>query len=638
MSPADRVSSWAKGAWPGLLAAFGLFLLSRAYPGVYHDGRLYVAAALAKLDPSGVGQDLMFVHDGQFGFSLYTPMLAQLIRLLGISGGTMAIVALTLVLWFAAAALMVERFLADRPAGLRWAALVFVATLPSLYGPLNVIGFAEPYATPRGLVEAAGLAGMAAYLSGRRFLGLGACAFGMLFHPIMGLCSAAAIALALCLEDRRWLWAGLAGVGAIILAGLAHLPVADRIVTVMDPAWRAVVETRSPILFTSLWPIEAWSRLAVQACTLAAGAFLLEGRARRLALGALVAGLLGVAVVAVLGDRLSLLLFLQVQSWRTLQPLAVLALACLAPLCAELPRRGPSGLIALALLGLGWMFRDLGAAGLLTAPVGLLFVMAGGAMRFSHPRLFSGLAVGLLAVAAGLCVQLYVAGLVHKLGRIDDYSQTIVWFSDLPGLLIASVLGVWLARAWSPPPVAIRLAGAAVIVLLAAALWDDRSAFVRFRDRGPDPALVALTAARPGPVLWLGGDVEPWLLMSRASWSAKVQGAGVVFSRPLALEIRNRARRLTEAGLVGEDFERPLTVPARRPPSPDRKRVEAFCAASDAPAWIIWPRWTDAPPPASALAAHEWTPGAPFVNDLLESDAKRAPRADRYAVIPCAGE
>lgn len=333
----SRLERLGKGPWLGLLTAFGLFLLSRPYRGVYHDGRLYVADALAKLDPGGVGRDLMFVHDGQFGFSLYTPMLAQLIRLLGLSGATMAIVALTLVLWFAAAALMVERFLADRPAGLRWTALVFVATLPSLYGPLNVIGFGEPYATPRGLVEAAGLAGMAAYLSGRRFLGLGACAFGMLFHPIMGLCSAAAIALALCLEDRRWLWAGLAGVVAITLAGLAHLPLADRMVTVMDPVWRAVVETRSPILFTSLWPIEAWSRLAVQACTVAAGAFLLEGRARRLALGALVAGLLGMAVVAVLGDRLSLLLFLQVQSWRTLQPLAVLALACLALLCAELP-------------------------------------------------------------------------------------------------------------------------------------------------------------------------------------------------------------------------------------------------------------------------------------------------------------
>jgi hypothetical protein len=132
---------------------------------------------------------------------------------------------------------------------------------------------------------------MATYLGGRRFMGLAVCALGMLFHPIMGLCSAVAIGLAMCLEDRRWLWAGLAAIVAVTIAGLLHLPLADRIVTLMDPAWRAVVEVRSPILFPAHWSIEAWSRLAVHACTLAAGAFLLKDAPRRLALGALIAGL-----------------------------------------------------------------------------------------------------------------------------------------------------------------------------------------------------------------------------------------------------------------------------------------------------------------------------------------------------------
>ena len=121
----SRLDKFADSRWLGWLAAFGLFLLSRPYLGIYHDGRLYVADALAKLDPGGVGRDLMFVHDGQFGFSLYTPMLARLIALLGPSAATMATVALTLALWFTAAVLMVERLLADRSPALRWAALVF---------------------------------------------------------------------------------------------------------------------------------------------------------------------------------------------------------------------------------------------------------------------------------------------------------------------------------------------------------------------------------------------------------------------------------------------------------------------------------------------------------------------------------
>lgn len=634
----SRLDKFADGRWLGWLAALGLFLLSRPYPGIYHDGRLYVADALAKLDPGGVGRDLMFVHDGQFGFSLYTPILARLIAVLGPSAATMAIVALTLALWFAAAALMVERLLADRPPALRWAALVFVVSLPSLYGPLNVIGFGEPYATPRGLVEAAGLAGMAAYLSGRPRLGLGLCVVGMLFHPIMGLCSVAAIGAALCLEDRRWLWAGLTGVAVVAVAGLAHLPIADRLVTIMDPAWRAVVETRSPILFPSLWPLEAWSLLSVQICTAAAGVFLLQGAPRRLVLGALIAGLVGVAAAAILGERLSLILFLQIQSWRTLQPVAVLALACLALLVAELPRRGPAGLLGTSLIGLAWLFRDVGELSLLAAPLGLLLVAVDGKSRFTRPRLYMGLALGLLAVAAIGYAGLAGAGLANKLARAGRYSEGIVWFSDLPALAIAVAIGVWLALGRPTPPVMARIVGVGAVCVLAILLWDDRSDYIRARDRGRDPGLVAMTAARPGPVLWLVGDMESWLLLGRPNWSARVQGAGVVFSRSMALEIRDRAERLTNLGLAGEDFIRPLTAPERRLPPPSLAQVRIFCAASDAPAWIIWPRWDDAPPLAAKLAARDWTPEAPFTRDQVDRGALRALKASRYAVIPCAGD
>lgn len=638
MRPLDRL---LKGPWLGLLAAFSLFLLSRPYQGIRHDGRLYVADALGKLDPGGVGKDLMFLHDGQFGFSLFTPMLAELMRALGLSGGAMAIVALTLVLWFAAAALLARRFMADSPPAVRWAGLVFIVALPSLYGPMDVIGFGEPYATPRGLAEAAGLLGMAAYLSGRRVLALAACVPGMLFHPIMGLCAAAAIGLAICIEDRRWLWAGLAGAAALGVAAVLHLPVADRMVTVMDPAWRAVVEMRSPILFPSLWSIDTWARLAVHACTLASTAFVLNGAPRRLALGALLAGAVGVAATWLLGDKLSLLLFLQVQGWRTLEPLAVLSAAGLALLCFELPKRGPSGLLGLVLLSAAWMFRDSGDLGLLAAPVGLLFVLVGGKMPFRNPALFSRIAVGFLALAVlayGALRGVALAAALERMPAAWPFSQGFVWSSDLPSLAIALVVGLWLSRGWSAPPVAVRLAAVLVIGALAAMLWDDRSAFVHDRDQGRDPDLVAITAWKPGEVLWMVGDVEPWTLMGRPSWSSKVQSAGVVFSRPLALELAHRAERLQAAGLAGRDWMRALTVANQRVAPPSLAKVRAFCAAPDAPAWIAWPRWDDeTAPPDRALNAREWMPKAPFVQDMEDRSGSRWRTARRYAVIPCGG-
>lgn len=631
----SRSAKIAEGRWPTLLAAFGLFLLSRPYPGIFHDGRLYVADALAKLDPGGVGKDLMFVHDGQFGFSLYTPMLARLIDLLGLNGAAMAIVAVTLTLWFAAAAWLIERFLADRPPALRWAALVFVAVLPPLYGPLGAIGYAEPYATPRGLAEAAGLAGMAAYLSSRRFLALALCAAGMLFHPIMGLCSAAAIGLALCLEDRRWLWAGLAGLVLLAIAGLLRLPIAERVVTVMDPVWRAIVEQRSPIVFPSQWPIETWSLMALHVCGLAAGAVLLRGAPRLLALGALAAGLLGVAVSAILGDRASLLLFLQLQSWRMLQPAAVLGAACLALLSAELPRRGPLGLWGLTLLGLAWLFRDVAHLALLLAPAGLLCVLGGERITFSRPMLVRRAAVGALAAGAIVSAAARAVDLSHALSDMPPtwgFSLMWVWSSDLPSIAITLAVGLWLAREAPPPPALARVAGAVLLGVLALALWDDRSPFVRVRDHGRDPTLAAMTASRPGEVLWLAGDIEPWALMGRPSWSSKVQSAGVVFSRPLSLEMKDRATRLRAFGLVTDGWLSPPRAGIAPPPRPRLVTVRAFCAQSDAPAWIVWPYWTEGALEPS-LGARDWTPRRPFGQMTPHGWLS----ASRYAVIPCAG-
>ncbi len=639
----QRLDSLAQGPWLrpglGLLAAFGLFLLSRPYQGVRHDARLYVADAMAKSGWGDIGKDLMFVNDGQFGFSLYTPMLSKLIHGLGLQAGTLAIVVVTLLLWFTAATFLVQKLLADRPPAVRWAALVFLVVLPPLYGPMDVISFGEPLATPRGLAEAAGLAGMATYLSGRRFAALAVCAIGMLFHPIMGLCSAAAIAMAMCLEDRRWLWAGLAGLAVVTIAGLLHLPLAERIVTVIDPEWRAVVHARSPVLFPSLWKIEAWSRMAAQACTVAAGAFLLKDAPRRLALGALIAGLVGVVAVEILADRLSLLLFLQVQTWRMLQPMAVLSTICLALLSVELPRRGPSGWLGLTFLVLAWLCRDLGSLGLMFAPVGLLFVALGEKLPFSRHKLISGAAIGLMALSIALYGAMRAMGLANALSHMPaawPFSQGLVWNSALPGLVIATVVGLWVAKGWSAPTTAVRVLAVGFIAVLVVLAWDDRSNYVRHRDGGRDATLVAMTASRPGEVLWLVGDMEPWELIGRPSWASKVQSAGVVFSRPLSMQLRDRVQRLGAAGLVGADWMRPLSVDPSRPPAPRLDQVKNFCAAADAPAWIVWPRWNDAVLDAG-LKARDWTPKAPYALELIGGVSNSWLTADRYAVIPCAG-
>jgi len=628
-----------RGGWLALLAAFCVFALSRPYQGVRHDGRLYVADALAKLDPGGIGRDLMFVHDGQFGFSLYTPLLSRLIAAVGLSTASLAVVALTLCLWFAALVLLVGKLAADRPPAVRWAMLVFAVALPAFYGPLNVISFGEPFTVPRGLAEAAGMAGMAAYLSNRKIAAFGLYALAMAFHPIMGLCGLAAVYLALCLEDRRWIALAVAGGAAVLLAAVLKLPVADRLLVVMDPEWRGLVEARSPILFTADWPLQTWTRLAVQLATLTVGATLLSGRSRLLTLGALAAGVIGVAVVAVLGDGLSLLLVLQVQTWRMLEPMALLAVATLALVVIDLPKRGPWGMITLAALACGWLFVDRGVIGFAAAGVALAATALKDRTAWSRPDLIFKTALAVIGVA--LTVYLVtrgvaLAGVLAALPPARPFSLGLVWNSGVPGLLVALVVGVWIAKGWAPPRPALALTATLVLVALAVGLWDDRSAYVKFRDRGADPSLRAMMASRPGDVLWLAGDMEPWVLAGRPSWASKAQGAGVVFSRPLAVSLKARVDRLWAMGLVGRDWLEPLTADDSRPAAPTRLRIAAFCGAPDAPAWIVWPK-TDAKPLDPDLLASEWTPGAPYALELVGQGGPNWLTAERYAVIPCAG-
>jgi hypothetical protein len=286
----SRLAISLKGRWLGLLAAFGLFLLCRPYQGVRHDGRLYVADALAKLDPGGVGKDLMFVHDGQFGFSLYTPVLARLIGWLGLSGAAMAIVALTLILWFTALVFLIDRLLADRSPALRWAALVFAVVLPSLYGPWMSSASASP--TPRRGVWPR----PRVWREWRpTWVAAGSWAWPLRaghavppdHGPVLGG------------GDRP----GHVPRGSSLAMGRTgrHRRRHDRRPAAPAPC-RPHRHPHGPSLASGgrgpqpdpvprHWSIEAWSRLAVHACTLAAGAFLLKDAPRRLALGALIAGL-----------------------------------------------------------------------------------------------------------------------------------------------------------------------------------------------------------------------------------------------------------------------------------------------------------------------------------------------------------
>ena len=121
------------------LIAFLVFALGRPYRGNVQDPQIYIGGAVADLDPSGVGRDLMFVHDGQFGISLFPFAVRAMVAVWGpaMTGEMLAFVAA--LAWFFAARALARQFVGG---GAVWAVVIFAALLPNAYGAPYPFGFA----------------------------------------------------------------------------------------------------------------------------------------------------------------------------------------------------------------------------------------------------------------------------------------------------------------------------------------------------------------------------------------------------------------------------------------------------------------------------------------------------------------
>ncbi|MCJ2037053.1 hypothetical protein [Methylobacterium sp. J-068] len=629
-APARGSAAWREALWPGLGAA-GLFLLMHPYRGIEGDARLYVGRALADLDPAGIGQDLMFVQDGQSRFSLFPLALRWLVEAFGPAQAALAVGLAGLCAWFAAAAALAYGLGADTRA--RWLVLASLVILPACYGHPGVFRVGEALATPRTLAEAAILAGLAAFLAGHAGRAFALALLGCLVHPIMGLAGLAVLALGLAFEDRRRLAILAAPPLAALGAALLGVPLFERLLQGLDPEVASILRVRCAELFPGFWPGAAWAPILVQAASILVAATLVRPRARRVLHAALAAGLLGVAVSALFGDRWPSLLVVQVQPWRLLWLTAVVGAAAFG-LCAARLRDTPGGWITLLLLALAWVFADDLAIAAVAGGLALALHEASRRGRIAPNGSLvrvAGALVGLFVLGRSLLEGSALAWLLAQrpegagigLGMIRNFTFV------LPLALLAGL--AWARAARHPAP---KLLLGLALGLALAGLWDERSAEARrIEQREAPPGLARAVAARPGAVLWLDGETEAWLLLGRANWSSNLQGAGIVFSRTLALDWAARIDRLIAGGLASE-IDRAPFHPAgpRRPDDPPAASVATLCAAPDAPAWIVVPLRA-----GQALPGHRgiFPLATPLVRSVAAPEGLAWNRTVAYGLLAC---
>ena len=632
-----------------------VLLLLRPYSGIVQDARIYIGRGLADRDPAGLGRDLMFAGETQTAFSLFRAALHPLLALAEPGAVSMALVAVGLLAWLAGAVLLVRRLAGGRAA---WAAMVAVLALPGDYGPLHIFGYAEPIATPRLFAEAAVLAGLGQILAGRRPSGLALLCLAAAVHPLMALPGLALAAALLVRADPRWLVPAAVLAAAGLAAAALGAPLLGRLFVAMDPAWLAIVRGRNANLFPRLWPAETY---AVIACQVAAAAIAGDiagswatgpgcgsGGGRRAVFwsGAAV-GLGGLLLSWVAGDIGASVLILQLQTWRALWLLAVLGHAGFALAWIGLWRGGAAARLTLALLTLAWTSQSVPALAVTLAAAAAACHLADAAGRLrSLSRLTGRVAtVAALAVAGAAAVaggQALLA-VLRPLGA--GWRDAAPWpYVVASGLLTVPALAGAVALALLPAarlrrPAALAVAVAALLgaSAAAAALWDSRNAERRMVDaRAGLAALEAGLAPGPGGLLWIDDDSETWFLARRPAVFSPVQGAPILFSRPLALAWAERAGRLAAWGLVrpGDLVVSPGDATRDSPVMPTPDGLRAFCREPERPAGLVVPGDRRAAVP-EGLTARLWLPPSPIRRLSIGGDGAVWRNVDRFTVVGC---
>jgi len=562
-----------------LLMITGIWLLARPYVGVVHDARIYLGRVLADMDPAGLGRDLMYVHDGQSGFSIFGWLLRPAVEHWGVGPAMYAISGVGILFWLAGAVALLSRFLSGRAL---WAGLVGVALIAGEYGGHGVFTVGEPFATPRVLAEAAAMFALALVLD-RRWVG-GALLLGLAgaLHPILALPVAAVWLVMLTTENRRWLALPLIAGVVTVAAAVLGVPPANRLFAPIDREWLSVLHARSPYLFPLLWLPKDMVLFLFQSTVAGLAATIGPPRLRLVLFASLVVAAAGLAVAAAAPT----LLIVQVQTWRAQWLLAVVAAGVFPWLIAKLVTIDLRGSATAAFLLAACLLLEqpflAGAACGCALGVRFLQRAPGSALVRTAAWTVAACALAGILVFHGALAWMIAVSPTHPLQALRPSAAALVVAVLLP-LSIA-----WLR--WGAPGRlaqngAIPLAIGAAVFMLSVLQWDQRTDLKRAGEEGRGARILQQHLPR-GEVFWLGGDLTDYLWAMRPQWWSLLQGAPTVFDRDLAIEWGRRRAVLVEAGVepprmrFGEKLE-------ERTGDLGRRAMEVICTDKAAPRVIV---------------------------------------------------
>ena len=236
LSSSDSQSRISTLALTLMLAA--LWLLMRGYHGLTGDGQIYAFQALSRIHPQ-LATDLYLQNTSQDQFTIFSPIYAWFIGLMGLEESARLLTAVFTV-WFLAAAWSVALTVTGRDRA--WLAAALLLIVAGDYGGSGVFRFSEPFLTARLPAEALAMTALALHFRGMKRIGL-ALGIGTLFiHPLIAL---PGLLLLICPACRERALSALVkhrchfrSYSASPLLGKAMLPAPTH---PLDPSWIAAL-------------------------------------------------------------------------------------------------------------------------------------------------------------------------------------------------------------------------------------------------------------------------------------------------------------------------------------------------------------------------------------------------------------
>ncbi len=529
----------AGGVW-----VLALYFLCRPYRGVRHDAQIYFGQAQFHLTPQWMSHDLYFLYGSQDRYSVFSTLFAPLLNAFGLVHAEVgALLFLHALFWIACWCL--ARRLASPD---RWFALAVVALMPHFYGGGLIFSFNEPFLTARVLAEPFCVFALVAFEYKRPGWMAVSLVLALIAHPLIALPVWALIWLLLLQSDRRWWWAGVVLVLAAG-AGWLGLPPFDGLFKRFDATWYEHVRDSNGFDFLQVWEKESWSLLLFDLGFLTLASLDANAPFRRLYRAAAIIAVVLLVSTAILVDGFHLVLPTQLQLWRVMWIVHLLALLGLYPVCKMLWRRGPVGQLATAVTVL--------AAVIVNGQAQTGFVFAIAALLLMAAAL-RGAALDRRIVVGGIVICVLgalVMGLIQALEMALTILQGIRTgmaagrLGSIPAAIPELTLALaWLAligaagsrRRWCLPLSA--LVGA-LALYWGVTQWDQRDDWARYTESHygqPNPfgASIPPTAQ----VYWPGEMLANWALLQRANYFSLANSAGAVFNRQATEELFRRKK------------------------------------------------------------------------------------------------